>query len=234
MTEAEFLQSHIVLTNEVENALESLFIYIEIDDFANNHPVALQRMNRYPEFWLSIRHAQQTTFMITLGRVFDNDRRSHSIHRLLKEMISHPEYFSREAFANRRRGPSPGPDPEYLADYLRDVFEPNKASLEKLEAALKPISDKYKVSFCPIRNKLFAHRDMLDKQSINALVSKGLIVDLEEILHFLHDLLDCIWQLIHNGREPNLGHAGYNYRERAKRATEGVLEQLLNIPATPE
>ena len=99
MTEAEFLQSHTILTNEVEDALESLCIYIEIDNFASQHPLALRRMNDHAVFWLSIRHAQQTTFMITLGRVFDTDSRSHSIHRLLKEMTKHPEYFSRDAFA---------------------------------------------------------------------------------------------------------------------------------------
>ena len=135
MTEAEFLQSHTILTNEVENALESLCIYIETDNFASHHSIALQRINNHSAFWLSIRHAQQTTFMITLGRVFDTDRRSHSIHRLLKEMIKHPEYFTRDAFANRRRGSLPGPDPAYLADYLKGVFEPDKATLEKLQAA---------------------------------------------------------------------------------------------------
>ena len=136
MTEAEFLQSHTILTNEVEDALQSLCIYIEMDRFADQHPLALRRMNRHPEFWLSIRHAQQTNFMVTLGRVFDTDRRSHSIHRLLKEMIKHPEYFTRDAFANRRRGPSPGTDPEYLADYLKSVFEPDRATFEDLESAL--------------------------------------------------------------------------------------------------
>ena len=234
MTEAEFLQAHIILINEVEDALQSLYIYIEMDKFADKHPLALRRMNKHPEFWLSIRHAQQTNFMVTLGRVFDTDRRSHSIHRLLKEMTRHPEYFTRDAFANRRRGSSPGADPECLADYLKDVFEMDRAALEKLSLALEPISDKYEQNFAPIRNKLFAHRDILDRAGINALVSKGLIVDLEEILHFLHDLLECIFQLIYDGRKPELGRGVYNYRTRAKEATESVMKRLLDVQTSPE
>ena len=115
-----------------------------------------------------------------------------------------------------------GPDPAYLADYLKGVFEPDKATLETLEAALKPISNKYEQSFAPIRNKLFAHRDKLDRAGIIALVSRGLIADLEEILHFLHDLLACIFQLIHNGRKPELGRGVYDYKTRAKEAPKGL------------
>jgi len=61
-----------------------------------------------------------------------------------------------------------------------------------------------------------------------------LVVDLEEILHFLHDLLACIFQLIHNGRKPELGRGVYDYRTRAKEATEGALKRLLDIQASPE
>lgn len=100
-----------------------------MDKFADTHSLALLRMNQHPEFWLSIRHAQQTNFMVTLGRVFDTDHRSHSIHRLLKEMTKHVEYFTRDAFANRRRALSPGAEPEYLADYLKDVFEMDRTTL---------------------------------------------------------------------------------------------------------
>lgn len=50
MTESEFLESHTILTNEVENALESICIYIEIYNFANDYPLALMMMNKHPEF----------------------------------------------------------------------------------------------------------------------------------------------------------------------------------------
>lgn len=172
--------------------------------------------------------------MMALGRVFDSDRRSHSIHRLLQEMTKHPEYFARDALANRKRDPLPGPDPDYLADYLKGVFEPDKATLEKLEEALAPISYKYQKNLEPIRNKLFAHRDILDRAGLNTITSRGLIVDIEEILHSIHHLSACIFQLIHNGRKPELGCGVYDYRTRAKEVTEGALKRLLDIPALPE
>ena len=227
MTEAEYLQAHTVLANEVENALESLYIYKEIDEFASEYPLALRRMNRHPEFWTAIRHALQTTFIITLGRVFDTNDGTHSIYHLVAETVRHPEYFSRNALEARKR--DIGLSPEDLSDYMRDAFEPDAAALRKLRKALKPAASKYEEHFKPIRNKMFAHREMLDRSAIQNLISRGLMTDLEEILHSVHDILACIFQLFYNGTEPKLGVREYDHKRRAREATRGALKRLLDV-----
>ncbi len=228
MTLAEYLQVHTILTNEVENALQSLYIYKEVNEFALEHPLALRRMNRHPEFWTATRHALQTTFIITLGRVFDTDDGTHSIHRLVAETVRHPEYFSRSALEVRKR--DSGLSPQDLTDYMRDAFEPDAAALRKLRKALKLVTSKYEANFKPIRNKMFAHREMLDRAATQALISKGLMTDLEKLLYFVHDLLACIWQLFYNGNEPKLGEREYDYKRRAREATRGALKRLLDVP----
>ena len=227
MTEADFLQAHTVLTNEAEDTINSFYVDREISDFAAEHPEALSRMNVNPLFWTATAHAMQTTFVTTSGRLFDENPSSHSVHRLLKQAMAHPEYFSRDALRRRKLEVDPNFDPGDLDDYLAKAWEPTKADLEALKEAFEPTADEYKQTYKPIRHKLYAHKDVLDRAAIHALVGKGLLVDFEAILYATHDLLDCFLQLIHNGVEPRLGVREYGYEERIRSATRKTLEQLV-------
>lgn len=226
MKEDHYWQSHTVLTNEVEDTLASYYTDKEINDYASKNESALRRMNANPSFWVVTAHALQTTFMITLGRVFDLNSRSHSIEKLLTETVAHPEYFSKEALARRKRAIA-GPEPVWLDEYLKRAWEPDVAGLERLRTALTPSRSKYDTAFKPIRDKLFAHQDVMDRANIQVLIGKGLITDLERILYDLHDVLSCISQLAHNGEEPRPGLIEYDYEKRIRSDTRKTLERLL-------
>ena len=117
-------------------------------------------MNLNPTFWNISVHSLQTTFVITIGRVFDEDQRSHSIQKLLAEMAAHPEYFSRASLERRKREAVRGGDVSWLPDFLRDAWEPTTAHLEPLRDALNPTTAKYEAVYQPIRHKMFAHNDI--------------------------------------------------------------------------
>ena len=225
MTESEYIEAHSILTNEVESALEWLYIDLGISDFARDNPSVLVKMNAHAQFWNAITGSLQTSFMMALGRVLDRNRDSHSIHRLVKETVKHPEFFSRKALALRTCQVAPR-DQKWLETYLNGTWQPAPADLTRLRDSIIPISDKYEACFAPLRNKVFAHRN-LDKVRIDSIVSKALTSDLEDILYFLHDLLACLFQLIYNGVEPRLGVRKYDYRERAQSAAKGALALLL-------
>ena len=232
MTEAEYLHSHTILTNEVENIIESFYVDREISDFAGKNIAALHRMNANPLFWTVTAHALQTSFIITLGRVFDRNPKSHSIHKLLVETVAHPEFFSKAALRHRKLRDSTDQEPEWLPGYLLEAWEPDAAALEKLRDALTPSSDKYDAAFKDIRSKLYAHRDILDRAGIQAIINRGLLVDLEDILYTLHDLLECITQLIYNGTKPFPGARKYDYEERIRNATRKTLNGLITVSST--
>jgi len=101
------------------------------------------------------------------------------------------------------------------------------AGLEKLRNALAPSQAKYDEAFKPIRNKLYAHQDLMDRTSIQTLIGKGLITDFEKILYDLHDVLSCIWQLAYNGNEPKPGVNEYKYEQRIRLDTRATLERLI-------
>lgn len=226
MKESEYWQSYTVLTNEVEDTLASYYTEKEINDYASTNAAAFIEMNANPHFWVVTTHALQTTFMITLGRIFDLDPRSHSIHKLLSETVAHPEYFSKTALARRKRAIA-GSEPTWLNEYLEEAWEPNVAGLEKLRAALAPSQEKYDMAFKPIRHKLFAHQDIMDRASIQTLIGKGLITDLEKILYDVHDVLSCIAQLANNGEEPRPGLITYDYEHRIRKQARMTLQGLL-------
>ena len=233
MTEDEFWQTHTVLSNEAEATEESYYVLKEVNSFADQHPDALRLMNYHPLFWAATAHAHQTNFVITIGRIFDRDPRSHSIHKLLQEAVDHPEFLSKDALRRRKLVLSPSFDPAALAEYIAQSWEPDVEALEALRKDFQPVSDKYDVSFKLIRHKLFAHQDVLSKRAIQALVSKGLFIDFEAILYGVRDLLECILQLGFNGTKPTLGLRRYGLEDRIRTETRKVLDYLLTSQTPP-
>lgn len=228
MTEDEFWQTHTVLTNEVEATEESYFVQKEVNEFVGSHPEALRRMQRNPLFWVVTRHALQTSFIIIMGRVFDRDKRSHSIHRLLDEAVRHQEYFSKDALRRHKLALSPSFNLAELDQYVAEAWEPEAADLVALRDRFQLTSNKYDSSFKLIRHKLYAHQDILSRQAIRSLVSKGLLVDFEAILYGLHDVLDCLFQLHVNGVRPELGKRTYGYEDRVRTDVRETLKLLLS------
>jgi hypothetical protein len=181
-------------------------------------------MHRSATFWNISVHALQTTFVITIGRVFDKDPRSHSIQKLLAQMAAYPEYFSRASLERRKREAARGGDVSWLPSFLRDVWEPTTVDLEQLRDALNPTIAKYEQIYQPIRHTLFAPNDIA--VDIGALLGRSLIADVEQILYELHDMLEAVWQLYMNGMEPRLGQQKYDHQDRIGETTRRVMASL--------
>jgi hypothetical protein len=229
MTEAEYWADYQVIENEVATAIETFYAHLEMNNYASEDPAVLRGFSDAPTFWITARYGLITTFFVTLGRLFDEDRNAHSIHKLLRATGAHPEYFSRHALAERKRRPSGGGEPDWLADLLKDAWEPDAADLRALRRALAPSIRKYEAFYEPIRHKVFAHKELKDTASVDALFSKAIIHDVEEVLNALHDLLAAIWQLYHNGVKPLLGVRTYGYKDRIERITTTTRRALARV-----
>jgi hypothetical protein len=230
MTEAEYWADYSLIHNDVQSAIETFYTYVEIHNFAAENDIVYRRMNKHPTFWNIQLHALQATFFITLSRIFDSGKDVHSIHKLLAATVAHPEFFSKDALAIRKW--DEGDEPEWLANYLSNAFEPTTSDLRALKKALSPIRSKYALAYHDIRNYVFAHKVLKEQQQITTLFGNTKIGDVDEILYSLHDLTEAIWQLFHNGIKPELGVCSYDYRNRIKNTVRGVMESLLL--ATPK
>ena len=62
----------------------------------------------------------------------------------------------------------------------------------------------YEARYRDVRNKIFAHKELSDRDEMNAVFAKASIDDLKAIFGFLHALHGALWELLHNGRRPEL------------------------------
>jgi hypothetical protein len=229
MTEAEYWRDYALTRGDVETAIYSFYANIEIHQFASEDLTIHRALDKSAEFWNYQVYALQTAYFIALGRIFDNGRDTHSIHHLLSATVEHPEFFSKEAFAARRIREAGQEKPDYLDEYMKGVWAPTASDLRAIKNMLKPYTVKYKRVYRDMRIQVFAHK-IATKLETNRLFSKTLTNDIEEILYGLRDITEILWQLYRNGRRPEERTGKYDYNERIRSATRGVLRSLVTGP----
>lgn len=229
MTESEYWRDYELTRDEVNTAIESFYTYIEIHNFAAEDNDVYRTLNEAPTFWNIQLYCLQTAFFIALGRIFDNGQDVHSVHKLLAATLAHPEYFSKRALSIRKTAGKG--KPEWLDDYLAEVFEPSMPDLRELKKALAPYKKKFDTVYGDIRDYVFAHKILKEKERVSELFGKTQIKDIDDMLYFLHDLLEALFRLFQDGRRPELGTGTYDYKERIKRTTRSVLRKLSSVRA---
>jgi hypothetical protein len=223
-TDAQYLKELQNTSNEVLDAIAVFHTYEEINLLALEDPAVYQALNKDADFWMVIAHSLQTTLFITLARIFDTGPNAHSIHRFVNITVGHPHLFSREALKARRIAMNGRKQPEWIGEFLNGTWEPNgSADLRSLKKELAPHAKKFEEVYRPIRHTFIAHR-AVNIEEVSQLFQRTNRAELGEILDFLHDLTDAIWQLYNNGIRPELGRRSASYkshnqeiRERTKR-----------------
>ncbi len=224
MTEQEWCRHWTILDNEVRNATEAFFIWKSVQNYAAGDEAALRAMNKNANVWNAFTHSLQTNYIITLGRIFDDDNRSYSVDKLLAEASRNPELFSIEALKRRKVEACGGVEEEWLQNYLRDAWFPTADDLEQLRAAVRPAVQNWRDIYNPIRNKMFAHRDI--KVDSHGLIGKTRVADFEKILNILGDLLNAIFQIYINGRKPLLNGERYEIEKQITIETNALMVRL--------
>jgi len=224
MTESEYWRDHQLINDEVNIAIETFYTYLEIHACAAEDRDVYRMLNKQPAFWNIQLYGLQSAFFIALGRIFDDGRDCLSVHKLLTATVAHPEFFSKQALTLRKSGG--GPKPEWLDAYVVDVCEPQPSDLRNLKRALAPYRKKYDRVYDDIRDQVFAHKILREREHVSDLFSRTQINEIDDILYFLYDLMEALWNLFQNGRRPELGSRSYDYRQRIKNATRSVLQDL--------
>jgi hypothetical protein len=157
-------------------------------------------LNQHKGFWWPVIAALHQSAFVALGRVFDDDRRTHNVRDLLKHAERYPGIFSRQALEDRKV--KDGLDPMIAKQYAASAFEPRSNGFDQLRSAFEEKQRFYRARIDPIRDKLFAHSQILPEGGRDALFAKLMLRDMEQIFVFPLQLYRALFDLFQNGREP--------------------------------
>jgi hypothetical protein len=213
------------IRNEVETGMAAFYTADEINQFGLDGPEKLEKLNRDAGFWKLQVYSLQTTYFVTLGRLFDNRSDVYSMKTLCDETEAHPEYFAKTALADRKRKIPNGQEPEWLKGYLEHTWEPSADELKAFRAALEPARTKYQSTYSAIRHKFFAHSER-DAALANRLLANTLVADIEEMFYGLNEVVLALHALYDNGAKHEVGTGTRAYIERVRARTRAMLDRL--------
>ena len=84
---------------------------------------------------------------------------------------------SKVALRERKRKAARQDNPEWLDGYSKTAWEPNTQDLQNIAGSIGTAEAKWKQSYKPIRDKVFAHHDI--GVSVNELFGRTLVGDIE-------------------------------------------------------
>jgi hypothetical protein len=225
ISDAEFKSGLDIVGNEVYEATYIHHTMEAINDLALHDENVLIAMNEQPLFWKAHRAACQAALFMSLGRIFDMNDATNSIHRLLRITRANLQVFSKAALGARKIGA--GPKPFWFDDYMSAVWEPQTpADLKFLKDALKPHMAEFETVYRPIRHQVYGHRLMSNEQAGIDLFPQTNRESVGKILDFLHDLVEAINELYLNGTEPVLGRNFDDYNKRIRDDARNVMARL--------
>jgi len=222
MLEAEYRSHFSIVAKDITAATSAFYTYMEINKFASEGKEKYDKINRDAYFWMGQLYALQTTWFIVLGRLFD--RSGYSMRKFLALTVAHKNLFSKGALAERKRKAARLENPEWLDEYLRTAWEPTTQDLQDVADSIGTTEAKWKKSYKPIRDKVFAHHDL--GVSVNDLFGGTLVGDIEAILHDLNRIRTAIEQLIENGRQLWIADDNRTYIEPFIADTRNALGRL--------
>lgn len=213
--EDEFKRELEVFRNEVASGIQFFYTYLAINSVLSKNKQALKIVNLTPLFWKTNVGALQTSFFITLGRIFDNDKdkryKKHTIDTLLQVTKEHSDIFSAKALEVRKRAGSANAD-EWISNYMKDVYVPTDDDFKRLEKYISKYRKIYENKYQNIRHKTYAHKEVLNQDDVHKLFAQTNIPEMQKLLTFLNRLHEALWQLFHNGRKPTLRPMKYSIR----------------------
>jgi len=229
-----FLNELEVYRTEVESAIQFLYTDLTINACLADNKRALELINRTPLFWVTNVGALQTSFFITLGRIFDQDS-AHNVHRLLRVAQENAEIFSADALKTRKIRGSSNAD-EWITEYMRSVYVLTADDFRRLRGYVKKYRKIYVTGYRDIRRKVYAHKELTKAEDVHALFAKTTIKEMQKLLIFLNGLYQALWQLFYNGRKPVLRPMKYSVESMRKAETpkwqsQYVQERVVNETA---
>lgn len=211
---------------EVESAIHSYLLWRSIHDVAASNPNVHRAMNHDAAFWNMMLHSLQTTFLITIGRLFDDDKTNFSAHTFLTGCIAEIVAFSKESLGSRKSQEGSPLNAAEVTAYLAQAYVPTIKDFQLLRGAMSQHAKAYRKVYKPIRNALYAHSSMNSTVLRDQLFGKTNLGEIWNALLFLHQCGEVVTQLYLNGRKTDLTDHNYRYEDKIRTQAEEILQRL--------
>ena len=189
--------------NDVNIAASSFYAWKTINNLATSDEDVYCTLNAHALSWKIISDSLLVTFLVALGRIFDGDERSVSVHKLLDVCKKEIAQFNKPALAARNQQEPGGIKPTWLDEFLQDSYEPKTSDFDELAQIADQHQKTYKSKYQPIRHKVIAHTDLMASSFKDALFSNTNIPEVEEVLKFLRHVERFVEDLYMNGVKTN-------------------------------
>jgi hypothetical protein len=211
---------------EFATAAHAFFLWKGINNCAAGDREIYRGINEQALSWNTITHSLQTTFFIALGRLFDTDEDAFSVHSYLRSCIDNIDQFSDAELRKRKISGNNGRVPEWLDEYMKDAYVPTANDFQRLRGDLSKRQKQYEEIYRPIRNQIFAHKDADSMETVESLFGKTRIDQIEELLSFLYQIQEVVWQLLMNGRKTSVGDFAFTEEDHVVDDVRELLGRL--------
>jgi hypothetical protein len=208
--EQRFQRELDLFRGECEASSQHLYAYLAIHAVAKRRKSVFRALNRSALFWNTVAGALQTSALITLGRVFDQDT-PHNVDVLLRLAQCSPTIFAKTALAKRKHDSNAAP-PQWLDEYIAGAYEPTAVDFRNLRAHVKKLRRIYETRYRDLRHKVFAHKVAHEPDELAPITAKANINELKRLISSLLSLPEALFDLFWNGRQPVLRTLKYSAR----------------------
>lgn len=215
-----------IFRGEVTAVSESYFIWKNINNLIARNEAIKRGVNENPRIWNAMLFSFQNSFLIVLGRLFDNDERSLSIHTLLQSGKENVIQYSLEALRRRRIRENGGIEPPWLDEFIGNSRQPTVQFFDDLIAMTAEIMKIYEEAYQPIRHKFIAHRDISAIDQSREFFQKTNIDELEKLLAFIYQVEMVVWEALTNGNLMEIGYFPYTMEKGVIRDLETFLAKF--------
>jgi hypothetical protein len=221
----EYKKHYVAFSQNIVYAARTWHHHVHLNNRAAEDPAILEALNKAPRYWLDQRYAAVQTTIIFLGKIFDNDARAHNVDKTLKAAHDEKDHFSKPEL--RKRKVESGGEFEGLDEYVENATEPGSEDFKAISAEAKKakvIWERIK----PLRDKIYAHHEILSDAERKALYEAVKNDDITEILQILLNISEALWQIENNGRKPDFSSNCTQSIEWAKKDVEDLIASLLH------
>jgi hypothetical protein len=216
---------------EVQGGTQFFYAMQAIHALAAANEKTLKTLNDASLFWNTNIGALQTSFFVTLGRVFDQ-KSAYNIDTLVRLAQKNITLFSKSALAGRKRAQGSNAD-EWLPQYLRNAYEPSHDDFRCIRRYVKKYRTIYERNYDPIRDRIYAHKELARPSDKSSLFSQTRILELQRLFGFLNQLYTILWELYFNGEAPRFRRIPYSMtrmlqEERPRHRGRWVQEDIID------